>query len=223
VRELNLLVCSDLHGSSEAAGMIEAASHETSYDAIVICGDFTTLGSTAFVSDFLAKIKTRMLAVPGNCDHPDTVAILEQANASVHNMRVSLHGWNFFGFGGGLPSNSGMPFEIDEDIVERSLRAIAVSEGIMVTHTPAYGMNDLTRAGQSLGSEGILRVAKEFKPVLALSGHVHESRGKVLTMDTTFVNPGPAKNGHYASVRIGEVVDVQFHEVQLKKSKPTMF
>jgi hypothetical protein len=223
VRELNLLVCSDLHGSSEAVGMIEAASHETSYDAIIICGDFTTLGSTRFVSDFLDKIKTRILAVPGNCDHPDTVAILEQANASVHNMRVSLHGWNFFGFGGGLPSNSGMPFEIDEDIVERSLRAIAISEGIMVTHTPAYGMNDVTRAGQSLGSEGILRVAKEFKPMLALSGHVHESRGKVLTMDTTFVNPGPAKNGRYASVRIGEVVDVQFHEVQLKRNKSTMF
>ena len=138
-------------------------------------------------------------------------------------MRVSLHGWNFFGFGGGLPSNSGMPFEIDEDIVERSLRAIAISEGIMVTHTPAYGMNDASRAGQSLGSEGILRVAKEFKPVLALSGHVHESRGKVLTMDTAFVNPGPAKNGLYASIRIGEVVDVEFHEVKLNRNKPTMF
>jgi putative phosphoesterase len=223
VRELNLLVCSDLHGSSEAVGMLEAASRETSYDAIVVCGDFTTLGSTSFVSDFLGKINTRILAVPGNCDHPDIVAILEQVNASVHNMRVSLHGWNFFGFGGGLPSNSGMPFEIEEDIVERSLRAIAIAEGIMVTHTPAYGMNDVTRAGKSLGSEGILRVAKEFKPVLALSGHVHESRGKVLTMETTFVNPGPAKNGFYASVRIGEVVDVQFHAVQMKKNKPAMF
>jgi putative phosphoesterase len=222
VRELNLLVCSDLHGSSEAARMVEAASLEASYDAVVICGDFTTLGSTSFVSDFLASMKTRVLAVPGNCDHPDTVAILERANASVHNMRVSLHGWNFFGFGGGLPSDSGMPFEIEEDIVERSLRSVAISEGIMVTHMPAYGMNDLTRAGLSLGSEGILRVAKEFKPVLALSGHVHESRGKVLTMDTTFVNPGPAKNGLYASVQVGEVVSVQFHEVQLKK-KPTMF
>jgi Icc-related predicted phosphoesterase len=93
----------------------------------------------------------------------------------------------------------------------------------MVTHTPAYGMNDAARGGRNLGSEGILRVANEFKPVLAISGHVHESRGKVITMDTTFVNPGPAKNGFYASIRVSDIVDVRFHEIKLKKNKPTTF
>jgi Icc-related predicted phosphoesterase len=223
LRELNLLVCADFHGCMEAADMIVAASTEESYDAVVVCGDFSTFGSTSFASSFLKRIEKRVLAVPGNCDVPDTVAVLEQANASVHNMRVNLHDWSFFGFGGGLPSDSGMPFEIAEDIVERSLRAIASPGGIMVTHTPAYGMNDAARGGRNLGSEGILRVANEFKPVLAISGHVHESRGKVVTMDTTFVNPGPAKNGFYASIRVSDVAEVRFHEIKLKKNKPTTF
>ncbi len=149
--------------------------------------------------------------------------LLEHADASIHNTRTNVGGKQFFGFGGGLPTNMGMPFEIDESLIERSLRAIAVPEGIMVTHMPSYGMNDVSRSGKNAGSKGILRIAQEFKPVLALAGHYHESRGKVMSKDTTFVNPGPAKNGFYASIRVGEVVEVEFHEVKQNSTKPTMF
>jgi Icc-related predicted phosphoesterase len=223
MRDLRLLACSDIHGSKEAVAMLEEVSSRENYDAIVVCGDFTTMGSLDFVKDFVTGFKTRVLAVPGNCDYPDTVGVLEQANASVHNMRVELGGRSFFGFGGGVPTNSGMPFEVDESIIERSLRSIAVPDGIMVTHTPAYGMNDRFRSGGNGGSQGILRVAKEFKPVLALSGHVHESRGKMLTVETLFLNPGPARDGSYASVVVGDVAEAELHSVELKKGKPTMF
>jgi len=212
VKELRLLVCSDIHGSEKALQTLSEAARSDDYDAVVTCGDFTTMGSTDFVRKFLASFDTRILAVPGNCDVPDTVSVLEGANASVHNAMADIEGWKFFGFGGGLPGNSGMPFEIEEDIMERSLRAVAVKEGIMVTHTPAYGMNDHGRFGGHTGSKGILRVAQEFVPVLAISGHIHEARGKVLTKDTTFVNPGAARNGCYASIVVGETVEVEFHD-----------
>jgi len=97
--------------------------------------------------------------------------------------------------------------------MERSLRQIAVKGGVMVTHVPALGFNDHLRFGQRGGSEGVLRVVQEFKPVLALSGHIHEARGRALSADTVFVNPGPARNGSYASVRLGESVEVEFHDV----------
>ncbi len=203
--------------------MLEAAVSSDKYDLLVACGDFTTFGSTDYTKEFLTRIGIRVLAVPGNCDIPDTVAVLEEADASIHNARASVSGWQFFGFGGGLPTSTGMPFEIEEDMMERALRTVAVPEGIMVTHTPSYGMNDLARSGKNAGSKGILRVAQEFKPVLALAGHYHESRGKVISKDTTFVNPGPAKKGFYASVRVGEVVEVTFHEIKQDSTKPTMF
>lgn len=223
MRDLKLLACSDVHGSKEAVAMLVDASMKERYDAIVVCGDFTTMGSLDFVKDFVSRFSTRVLAVPGNCDYPDTVGILEQANASVHNLRVELGGRSFYGFGGGVPTDSGMPFEIDESIIERSLRSVAVPDGVMVTHTPAYGMNDRLKSGHRGGSEGILRVAKEFVPVLALSGHIHESKGKVVTKDTTFVNPGPARSGHYASIMVGDAAEVEFHEVELKATKHTIF
>ena len=223
MRDLRLLACTDIHGSKEAVDMLVEASEKEMFDAVVVCGDFTTMGSLDFVKDFVTRFETRVLGVPGNCDYPDTVGVLERANASVHNMRVQLGGKTLYGFGGGAPTDSGMPFEVDESIIERSLRSIAVRDGIMVTHTPAFGFNDRLRSGGNGGSEGILRVANEFTPVLALSGHVHESRGKVVTKDSTFVNPGPARNGFYASVTVGDAAEVEMQQVDLKKSKPTMF
>lgn len=211
MKDLELLVCSDMHGSASALDVLAEALSTKRYDAVVVCGDFTTFGTTEYTKTFLKKLDTRVIAVPGNCDIPDTVSALEAANASVHNAVAEVGGWKFFGFGGGLPTNSGMPFEVEEDILERSLRAIAVEGGVMVTHVPAYGMNDTLRSGHHGGSKGILRVAKEFKPVLALSGHIHESQGRVLSASTVFVNPGPAKNGTYASVHLGDTMDVQFH------------
>lgn len=219
MKELQLLVCSDPHGSNEALDMLSRVADEGRFDALVVCGDFTTFGTTEYTKRFLRDFKMRILAVPGNCDIPETVTVLEEADASVHNVQVDVDGWKFFGFGGGLPSNSGMPFEIEEGIIERSLRSVAVPCGVMVTHTPSYGFNDLTKNGRMLGSEGILRVALEFKPVLACSGHIHEARGRVLSKDTVFLNPGPAKKGYYAIVRLGETVEAQLHEVQLGSVK----
>ncbi|MGQ9588084.1 MAG: metallophosphoesterase family protein [Thermoplasmata archaeon] len=209
MKELKLLVCSDMHGSVEALDMLEREASSQDCDAVIMCGDFTTYGSLDTVSDFLRRFKMRVLAVPGNCDMPDTVAVLERANASVHNMRVLLGEWWVFGFGGGLPSSSQMPFEVDEDIIERSLRSIAAPDGIMVTHTPAYGANDKGRSGHRLGSRAIMRIVNEFRPKLVLSGHVHESPGKEERDGTVFVNPGPAKNGHFAIVRVGAAIDVR--------------
>ncbi len=219
MKDLRLLVCSDPHGSEEAATMLSEVVDSETFDGVVVCGDFTTFGTTEYTKKFLARFKTRVFAVPGNCDVPETVAALEDANASVHNLMVNLDGVKIFGFGGGLPTNSGMPFEIDEAIIERSLRSVATPGGVMVTHTPSYGFNDLTRDGRRLGSEGILRVAQEFKPVLACAGHVHEARGRILSTDTVFLNPGPAKNGFYATALLGEVVEVELKQVQLPRHR----
>lgn len=215
MKDMKLLVCSDLHGSLPALNMIERVSKSEAYDLVVMCGDFTTFGSLDYTKDFLRRITTRVLAVPGNCDIPDTVPLLEENNASVHNVRVDIGSRKFFGFGGALPSTMGMPFEVEESIMERSLRAVAVEGGIMITHIPCYGMNDIGKSGKHTGSKAILRVAEEFKPVLALSGHMHESRGRILTMDTAFVNPGSARNGHYASVTVGDAVEAELREAKL--------
>lgn len=211
--DVNMLVCSDLHASEEALKMVAGLVESREYDLLVVCGDFTTVGTTEYVKRFLRIAKNlKVLAVPGNCDIPETAAVLEEAHASIHKRRAEFGGWQFYGFGGGLPTSSEMPFEVEEEEIEDSLRKTAVPGGIMVTHTPAYGMNDMGRAGNHAGSKGILRVAKDFRPKLALAGHFHESRGTLAADGTVYVNPGTARLGFYASVWLGTQVKVKLYQ-----------
>ncbi len=208
---LRLLVCSDLHGSQRALDMVRELDAGGGYDLVIVCGDFTTFGSRKYVDRFMKAVATRVLAVPGNCDPPEVVGALEDAGVSIHNRRVAVAGREFFGFGGAAVAGHDMPFEFEEDEIEESLRMIAKPGGVMVTHMPAYGMNDELRSGRRMGSKGILRVAREFRPVLALSGHIHESPGEEREDGTVFVNPGPAGNGYSATVTLGADVLVQLH------------
>jgi hypothetical protein len=222
--DINILVCSDLHASEEAAKMIHKVADAKDYDLVIVCGDFTTYGSVDYVKSFIKGFRDiKVLAVPGNCDVPETVQVLEKAHASVHNKKVEFAGWSIYGFGGAVPSKTGMPFEVPEEEIVASLRKVAVPGGIMVTHMPAYGMNDRGRSGKHSGSHGILKVIEETRPRLALSGHMHESVGTETRDGVVFVNPGSARNGSYASVWLGKDVKTQFHEDDSVKQNPTIF
>ncbi|MEW5748950.1 MAG: metallophosphoesterase family protein [Candidatus Thermoplasmatota archaeon] len=206
-----LLVCSDLHGSDEALSMLRRVERDLSPDAVAICGDFTTYGSRDYMGKVLSAFESDLLAVPGNCDTEEMLRMMEGAGASVHSRRVARHGLDFFGFGGGLPSSSNMPFEVEEAEMVAGLRGVAVEGGVMLTHTPPRGMNDSDRNGRHIGSEGIMGVVGEFRPRAVLSGHVHEARGQVTADGTLFVNPGTARGGHYALVEIGEGAVARLH------------
>lgn len=206
MNEVDLLVCSDLHGSGTAKELIVNALEDDPFDVVLICGDFTTDGTTKYVREVMELISVPLLSVPGNCDTEAILTLLAEHGKSVHSARVDLKGVKFYGFGGAPPSPHRMPFEVDENVIAEKLRASAVRGGVMVTHAPAYGMNDMSSFGHHMGSRAIMEVVQEFRPRLALSGHVHESRGSEVSKGTMFVNPGPAKEGYYAKVRLGKVV-----------------
>jgi Icc-related predicted phosphoesterase len=207
--DAHLLVCSDLHGSDKALDVLKNALEDDAFDAVVVCGDFTTNGSPKYVKNLLSQVVgVPVLGVPGNCDTTAIADLLAQAGASVHGRRMDVKGLRLFGFGGAPPSPYGMPFEVDEETMAEGIRAVGVRGGIMVTHTPALGMNDLSKAGHHMGSKALLDVTRELRPRLALSGHIHEARGETVSQGTVFVNPGPAKEGCYAKVRIQQSIRV---------------
>jgi Icc-related predicted phosphoesterase len=64
-----------------------------------------------------------------------------------------------------------------------------------------------------MGSKAISDIVEKYKPKLALSGHIHDARGVVEEGGTTFVNPGPAKQGYAALVVLkGDKVKVDLLE-----------
>jgi len=206
MKDLRFLVCSDLHGSNKAIDMIVQLERSEQFSAVIICGDITTYGSPPYVRRLIESVNSRLLAVPGNCDTPETVAALQKAGCSVHGRSETVDGIAFFGFGGGLPSPSSMPFEVDEGEMVSGLQRAATQGGVMITHTPPHGMNDLDHTGRHAGSVGILEVVRELRPKAVLSGHIHEARGTAREGNTLFVNPGPARGGYHAVLTIGQQV-----------------
>ena len=201
---MKLLVVSDLHASEKAVEYISSWTAKVKPDALIVCGDLTHFGPPIYALRFLASIKVKSFAVPGNCDTPHVIDIIDKSKTVLlHRRKVEWNGETLTGLGGGLETTNERPFELSEDEVFKSLEA-NMPATIIVTHVPAKGKNDDAGGGEHLGSEGLLRIIERYKPRLALAGHVHQSRGIIMDdgLGTVFVNPGPAKDGYAAKVDI---------------------
>jgi uncharacterized protein len=120
------------------------------------------------------------------------------------------------------------PRELDEDQLYERLDLLAKQlaqprRAIFNLHVPPYdsGLDvaaelkeDLTpkyRGGQPVeipvGSRAVRQIIEEYQPLLALHGHIHESRGEARIGDTLALNPGSEYNTgrlHGVVVTLGE-------------------
>ncbi|MBN2514169.1 MAG: metallophosphoesterase family protein, partial [Sedimentisphaerales bacterium] len=174
----------------------------------------TTFGEAdhaASVLDPLLSQPVPVLAVPGNCDPEGVSQYLESKQISLHGRALQQGGYLFVGAGGSLPCPGLTPNECKDDFFETILsKALQLNEAnsafsaskrlILVTHQPAFGTAVDTVAGRSTGSPSIRRFIETYRPLLAVSGHIHEAFGIDRIGPTTLVNPGPLKQGRYATV-----------------------
>ncbi|MDD4185635.1 MAG: phosphoesterase, partial [Candidatus Methanomethylophilaceae archaeon] len=58
-------------------------------------------------------------------------------------------------------------------------------------------------SGINVGSRAILGIVEKYRPVAAVSGHIHEAIGIVNKNGTLFMNPGPAREGKAGILDIG--------------------
>jgi len=151
----------------------------------------------------------RIVAIRGNCDVPEVKPRLSalgiDGELSIHETQSHV----ILGIGGAPATPFGTPFEYDEEEVRPEIErlfekasGISVKERkdfIVLSHAPPYGINDMVR-GLHRGSGMLLEMCERYRPLLFLSGHIHEARGVEEQGGTLFVNPGPFKEGYYAVV-----------------------
>jgi hypothetical protein len=199
-KAIRILVVSDIHGSERAMKEVVHKAETQKPDILVICGDITHFGPPSQAKDFLDMLELPAFAVPGNCDPPEVITAIEDSKAKgLHRRSQEFRGETFAGLGGAPQSPNGLPMEFSEERIFGFLDEVMVERGILVTHCPAWGRND-TAKGAHMGSKAISDIVEKYKPKLALSGHIHDARGVVEEKATTFVNPGPAKQGYAALV-----------------------
>jgi len=207
---MKLLALSDLHGDySHVESICDKAGD---FDAVLIAGDLTDFGPDEKALELLAMFRKPVLAVPGNCDKPSLLGILDENENTInlHNSAYQFGGLNFIGLGGSNPTPFNTPFELSEKKIGEyvgTLLSRLSGRIILLSHAPPRNTTDRLPHG-NVGSEALARYMGRFD--LVVCGHIHEARGIVRVNGTHIVNPGMAARGQGALITINENINTEF-------------
>lgn len=223
------LIISDIHGDVDTLGRILETAGVC--DLVICAGDLTDFGDASEARALLALLVGRpvpLMAVSGNCDRDGVRTVIETAAVSIEGRARGACGHIFVGAGGGLHRHGMTPFEATEDELEAMLRAgLDRPRGapqfgtdgplVVVTHTPPNGTNLDRRGASHVGSHAFRTLLAELRPLLWISGHIHESFGTSVVGGSILVNPGSAREGRYA---LAEFVPGESPRIDLRSISP---
>lgn len=203
---MDICAITDIHGKKSSLKNLFDSVDMEKFDLLLCCGDITSFGGEKEAKDLLELIPNiQFYTVFGNCDRSEVKDYIESKGISLHEKEVKIGDYSIGGFGGSNKSPFGTPSEYDEYQLMTGLSKLSFQNMILVTHVPPYGTK-LDRIGdsKSIGSTSVRGIIEEKQPLVAISGHVHESRAIDSIGKTQLVNPGPLKEGYYATVKIDE-------------------
>lgn len=199
---MKFLVITDLHQNTSMLDRINAEIASSGAEFVLFLGDVTDFGTGEQAADIISKIESKVYVIPGNCDPLDMPEKIRDVAVDMHGNATEIDGYRLVGLGGSNITIFHTAFELEEDALYEGLRKNASKGMILMTHAPSYGILDEIPSGANVGSPAVKRIVDEYEPILALSGHIHEAIGCKVIGKTTFVNPGPAKEGYMAVVDI---------------------
>jgi len=210
-----IVALTDIHGRTER--LSDLTDELAAADLLLLCGDLTNFGRAPEVEAVLAAARShnpRVLAVPGNCDHPDVAAYLVREGVSLHAAHVIVNDAAILGLGGSLPCPGRTPNEFTDAELASFLSQAAAGLShdmpwILVSHPPPRDTAvDRVRSGMHVGSHAVRAFIEDHKPVVCFTGHIHEASGMDSIGPTKIVNPGPLHMGHYAYAEVGRALDL---------------
>jgi len=170
-------------------------------DIVVGAGDFGALRhSLNRTINWLKEIDKPTVLVPGNaesCDELQEAISVWPSALVLHGNGRKLQDIQFYGLGGGVPVT---PFgSWSYDFTEEQASELLLDcpdNAVLVSHSPPYGILDVSSRGHHLGSHAVRRLIENKAPRLVVCGHIHESGGRIDKLgETVVVNAGP--NGIY--------------------------
>jgi Icc-related predicted phosphoesterase len=178
---VKILHISDAHGERDLIDKLKNLMG--TIDIITVGGDFEDVG----ILDLLSRFGKPVYAVLGNMD---PLGIRVRVSKYLVEGRIIDIGKDLY--------LAGYPIEIGTaEGLGRKL--------IVLSHYPPYDCKvDMAWGGRHIGSKAVREFIERAKPLVMLTGHVHESPGVDDIVGTVVVNPGPFYEGRYAIVHISE-------------------
>ena len=192
---MKLLVFSDLHNDFHTAAKLVELSNTV--DVVVGAGDFCVArqGLDEIIA-VLSAITKPTVVVPGNSESDEELlqACRSWKSARVlHGRRVTIAEISFYGIGGGIPITpfGAWSYDFSEDEAYDLLRDCPTG-GVLASHSPPWGVLDVSSGGRKLGSQAVRETIIRKQPELVVCGHIHGSAGQIDRIgETTVINAGP--------------------------------
>ena len=189
---MKILAFVDLHGNKKALEKIIDRAKKKDIDLVVCAGDFTIFSEAEdLILSRLNKIGKPVLFIHGNHEDPSELrkgCSLFKNCKFIHRSAFRHDEYLFLGWGGGGFSFRDKEFEKN---VKRFRNMIKKDDKVvLVTHAPPYGTKIDDIFGEHAGNKSIRKFIEKVKPVLAVSGHLHECVGEDKIKGTRVINPG---------------------------------
>src|SRR3989344_281765 len=188
---MKILAFSDVHGDRGMVLKLVARAKKDDIDLVVCAGDFTVFErQTKGVLADLDSIGKTVLIIPGNHETPAGIEkYLKKCKhiLSIHKKMWICEGVVFMGWGTDGFTRRSEDFRIT---ARRWRQKLHGEKTVIVTHAPPY-KTKLDLLDQHVGNADIRKEIERIQPVLAISGHIHETEGKQDKIGKTLcVNPG---------------------------------
>lgn len=193
-KKLSLVIISDTHNKHKRLGTLSKA------DVIIHCGDFTSMGYSHEIVDFMqwfSKLEQYhyKLCVSGNHDwlfETHKLLALEKVPKNViylEDSGVEIEEFKFWGSPVQLPFNN-WAFNRPEEKLAEHWKAIPDDTDVLITHCPPYSIFDRSIYDKThMGSPSLyFEVINRIKPKIHCWGHIHSGYGIKVIENTTFIN-----------------------------------
>jgi len=188
---MKILAFTDMHGNKNALRKIIKRSKKEDIDLIVCAGDFTIFsGGVDEILSRLNKIGKPVLLIHGNHEDDSDLRRIcgKMKNCHfIHNKVFRIKEYVFIGWGGG-----GFSY-IDRGLEKKISKFKKIGKNkkvIVVTHAPPYKTKIDKIYKEYAGNKTIRKLIESVKPILAISGHLHECVGEDKIGKTKVINPG---------------------------------
>ncbi len=199
---MKLFVFVDLHANPKIFEKIKRKVKKEKPDLILCAGDLAAFGyGTQKWLKQLDSLKIPTFVIPGNHETEEEMEIYSKKLKFIKNIHLKSVLFNsvlFIGCGGGGFTEEHTEFERSEKEFARDIKKLKVKNHkhkiILLTHQPPHNtkLDYLWWTEDYAGSTSIRKFIEKYKPVLCVTGHLHENFGKEDKIGKTrIVNPGP--------------------------------
>ncbi len=163
-------------------------------DVLIHAGDLTHNGTVKTMDDFdlwLGELPHKVkIFVGGNHDYainnnPEKMIDHFKNATLLHNSYITIDGVTFYGASW---KNFRSRSKESREEMKNHWEHIPTNTDVLITHTPAMNILDLTYDDDSAGCEDLKNKIIEVEPKLHVHGHIHESYGLIERGLTTHLN-----------------------------------